>query len=76
MNNNLLKKAFTKGMPIALAAWFGYGVIASFFDDTVFEQMFKFSGILVGLAAVAAAVGGIYHRLTANEKASAAQPAA
>ena len=52
MNTNILKKALIPGIPAAIGAWFIYGVIASFFDDNVFEQMGKPMGIVIALAAI------------------------
>ena len=68
MNQDVLKKAFAKGWPIAALVWLGYGVVSSFFDDNVIEQMFEPTGIIVGLAAMATVVGVIYHDLVNKEK--------
>ena len=68
MNQDVLKKAFAKGWPIAALVWLGYGVVSSFFDDNVIEQMFEPTGIIVALAAMAAVVGVIYHDLVNKEK--------
>lgn len=67
MNNEILKKALIRGIPAAIAVWFVYGVISSFFDDTVFEQMFESKGILIAIIAAMAAVAFFFFRITKKE---------
>ena len=71
MDFEKIKKALIPGIPAAIGAWFIYGIISSFFDDTVFEQMFEPAGIIFFLVMAVFGVGFFYFRNEKKEQAEA-----